>query len=46
MEIYSVCVGQFGVWEESRTGKVGDEKEKAMCGCIQMYVKPSLFMRV
>lgn len=24
---YTVCIGQFGVWEERRTGKVGDKKE-------------------
>ncbi len=27
MEIYTVCTGQFGVWELSRTGKVVESKE-------------------
>lgn len=30
--MYTVCVGQFGVWEESRTRKVGDGKK-----CVGAY---------
>lgn len=35
MEIYTICVGQFGVWEESRTGNGRGCKRKPCVGAYK-----------